>query len=140
MAAGPSRQWGPVACEPGREEQTSLPSVSHQNRMQLHVYPKHRLPDSAVRGPGTTVSNTVVSLVVVALLGGGQGFTCLAVFWYGTGVQVRGLCLAPLAISNPTKEGTWLTRSSKSRMQLDLVSKSPFPGRCFPLLTIHIKQ
>ena len=105
MAAGTPRQQGPAACEPRREEQTSLPSVSHQNTTHLHVYPKHPLPDFAVRGPGTTVSITMVVVVVVAPLGGSQGSTCLAVCWYGTGVQVRGLCLAQPAISSPTKEG-----------------------------------
>lgn len=147
MAAGTPRQQGPVACEPRREEQTSLPLVSHQNTTQLHVYSKHPLPDSAVWGPGTTVNITLV-VVVVALLGGHQGSTCLAMCWYGTGVEVSVLCLAQQAISNPTKEGVWLTRSPKGRMELELVSKSLFFSHCqfslkkkkFPLLIIHTKH
>lgn len=130
MAAGTPRHQGPAACELGREEQTSLPSVSHQDRTRLYVYPKHPLLDSAVQGPVTTVSINVMVVVVVALLGGGQGSTCLAVCWYGTGVQVRGLCLDHLAISNPTKEGLWLSRSPKGRIWFELVSKSPFCSHC----------
>lgn len=73
MAAESPQQQVLAACEPKREEQTSLPSVSHQNTTYLHVYSKHSPPESAVWGPSMTVTITMVAVVVAALLGGGQG-------------------------------------------------------------------
>lgn len=39
MAVGTPQQQRPAACAPVREEQTSLPSVSHQNTAHLHAQP-----------------------------------------------------------------------------------------------------
>lgn len=59
MAVGTPQQQRPAACEPVREEQTSLPSVSHENTAHLRVYPTHPLPDSVLWGLDITVSMTV---------------------------------------------------------------------------------
>lgn len=67
MAAGTPQQQGPVACEPRREEQTSLPSVSHPRTPHLHIYPKHPLPDSAVRSPFQTLQFGVQAQLLASL-------------------------------------------------------------------------